>query len=212
MNKLGVFVVTSMIAVCTMGITAPTEASYDAYISGPLVSVQDKTSVDSILKKPSDNEMILAKMQWIKGVPRNKLGKVYMSVVFDEGTFSKLKDDENLAFGITNLIDREFKGTGIKITPYANLAKKAKSNEELLSSLKEFDSGITIVVEKQTDGEVIMRGYLETPEDQLTFANYTARSLYGKEGTYDAKVFAFVKALRGFIDEIEAYKAGEVKF
>ena len=155
--------------------------------------------------------MFAAKMQWIKGVPHNKLENVYLSAVFSEDMFKKLKKEENLAFEVTNLIDREFAETGIKITPYAVLVKQAKSDEELKSLLTKYDSGITIIVEKQDKGEVIMRGYLETPQDQLSYAYYTARSLYGKKGSYNAKVLAFNKALRGFVGEIKAYKAGQIK-
>ena len=210
MNKLSVFLLSALmlfsIGICTV------EASDPLVSSAPLVTVFDNDPIDSIVKKPSEEDMCAAKMQWIEGVPHNKLEKVYMSAVFDESMFKKLKDKDNLAFEITSLIDREFAASGMTITPYSEIARKAKSDEELQSMLNEYDSGITIVVEKQDDGEVIMRGYLETPADQLTYANYAARSLYGKKGSYDAKVLAFSKALRGFVNEINDYKAGEIAF
>ena len=210
MNKLSMFLLSALmlftIGACTV------EASDPLVSSVPLVSVFENDPIDSIVKKPSKEDMCAAKMQWIEGVPHNKLEKVYMSVVFDESMFKKLKDKDNLASEITLLIDREFAASDMEIIPYSEIARQAKSDEELQSMLNEYDSGITIVVEKQDNGEVIMRGYLETPEDQLTYANYAARSLYGKNGNYEEKVRAFSKALRGFVNEINDYKAGEITF
>ena len=104
--------------------------------SAPLVSVFDDNPIDSIVKKPSEEDMCAAKMQWIEGVPHNKLEKVYMSAVFDESMFKKLKDKDNLASEITSLIDREFAASGMTITPYSEIARKAKSDEELQSCRK----------------------------------------------------------------------------
>ena len=211
MSKLGAILLTGLFALCTVGVSLPADAAKTAIPDSPAVSVPSQQPIDKILKKPTEKEMFNAKMQWIKGVPHNKLENVYLSAVFSEDMFKKIKKEENLAFNITELIDREFAGTGIKITPFAVLNKQAKSPEELKALLTKYDSGITIIVEKQDKGEVIVRGYLETPQDQLSYANYAARSLYGKNGSYNAKMLAFNKALRGFVGEIKAYKAGKIK-
>ena len=71
------------------------EASDSLVSSAPLVTVFDNNPIDSIVKKPSEEDMCAAKMQWIEGVPHNKLEKVYMSAVFDESMFKKLKEKTN---------------------------------------------------------------------------------------------------------------------
>lgn len=170
-----------------------------AEASAPIVIVHDDKPIETIVKKPKDS--FSAKMQWIQGIPRNRLKTAYMSVIFNDADFN----EEQL-----EMIDEEFAKTKIEITPYADLVGSIKNDDDLQAVLNQYDSGIIIMVEKQNDGEVIMRGYLELPKDQMSYANYAARSVYGNRGSYDAKMLAFHKALRGFVNEIMAYRAGDV--
>jgi hypothetical protein len=207
--KIKHFICALALTVTCAGLSLPTYAAPDVSHT-PIVHVPKAEPIDKVLAKPG-NEMFRAKMQWIAEAPKHKVSNVYMSLVMDENMLNKIKDEENLVYDITELVDECFVGSNIKTIPYVALRNNARNNRELMQMMQARDTGITLVVDKQDKGEVILRGYLEDPATQTSYANYISRCLYDKKDGYIGKKEAFQKALRGFVNEIKAYNNGEVK-
>ena len=122
-----------------------------------------------------------------------------------------IKDEENLAYYATDIVDNGFIGSGVKLTPYVVVKNQFSNPKDLLSKLQKYDAGLSIKVDKQEKGEVILQGFVEDKTTQKSLANYYARASYDEKAGVEAKKDAFRKTLQGFVQEIMAYNAGNVK-
>lgn len=191
-----------------VGFSVPTEASVDVSHL-PIVKVRDKLPIEEILEKPTNEKPFVSRMQWSDRATHKKLKRIYLSVTFDEEMFKKIKDNENLAFEVTSLVDEGFAKSEIKITPFIEVKKDSFDLRDMVKKLSLYDAGIVINVEKQDKGEVIFRGFLEMPGQKEVYGAYSARGLYNKGDGYIAKKAVFNKALREFVREIQAFKNQE---
>lgn len=203
--KLNIILLTGLFSILTMGTVLPAEA-YTDVSHLPIVSVKNRVPIEQILHKPTKEKPFASVMEWSDRASHKKLKTIYLSAGFNEAMFVKLKDNENLAFEATSLIDSAFKNTNISITPYLTVMKDSLGLHELVSKLSLYDCGIIISVEKQEKGELIFRGFLEFPGTKTVYGSYSAYALYDQDGGYEAKRKVFNKALRGFVREIQNYK------
>ena len=172
----------------------------------PIVKVKDKLPIEKVLERPTEEKPFVSGIQWSDKASHNKLKKIYLSATFDEEMFKKVKDEENLAFEITELIDKGFEKSEIKITPFIEVKKDSYNIRDMVNKLSLYDAGIVINVEKQDKGEVIFRGFLEFPGTKDVYMSYSARGLYDKNDGLEGKKAVFNKALREFVYEIISFK------
>lgn len=175
----------------------------------PVVNVPGG-NVNKILSKPKVGEHA-AVMQWIRPVGKTQIKNVCFSAVFDFDKSKRLKDDENLVYCLTELVDRGFEGSGIHLTPYVDVKNRSVDAADTLRKMHDFDAGLSIVVDKQDHGEVVLRGFIEDMDSQKSLANYYSRASYNEKAGFEAKKDAFRKALHGFVKELMDFNNGLVK-
>ena len=199
------------ISVLLMSLMVMSACAYAApdVSSTPIVQVSHMEKIDKVLEKPTMEQKSVASMDWYKTSSSDKIKNVYMSVIMDEKKLGKIPDSENLVYEITELVDEAFIGSELETIPFVRLSEAARNKADLLSMMSNYDAAISIFVEKQDKGEIILRCFLEEADTQKSFGDYTARVLYDKKD-YNSKRQAFQTALRGFVKEIRLYNNGQV--
>ena len=149
-----------------------------------------------------------AQMYWSKKPHAKELENVFIQAAIKDSAMN-VKDSENLAYFMTDLIDEGLRIVTLEKTPYIKLKEKSTTLSDLSAEIKKYDAGLLFFVDNQKNGEVGLHVFLKDTQTGQVFGHYTSRVEYDVTKGMDAKKEAFVRGVKSFARELKMFRTGK---